>query len=115
MLVLLFLSGVFTVILGTVHFFMPVLFDFENAIPLEGSALKSFRLLFYQYPLKRSDVRGIAWVMNHAVRSTLVSIGIALWWFLRVACQFYLGRRRGDYLVCAWFCLPGALHVIAAF
>jgi hypothetical protein len=136
MIVLLFLSGLFTVFLGVVHFFMPVLFDFGNAIPSHGAPLKPFRLLLYQYPLKRSDVRGIAWVMNHAVSFTLVSIGvldlaatswlgtttgrlvcgwIAVWWILRAVCQFYLGRRTGDWIVFAWFSLLGALHVVAAF
>jgi hypothetical protein len=136
MILLLFLSGIFTVLLGGVHIFMPVLLDFEHAIPAKGAALKPFRLLFYEYQTTRSDVRGIAWVMNHSVSFTLLSIGlldliayrwrgtelasllagwIALWWFLRAACQFYLGRRPGDWMVCAWFCLLGALHAVAVF
>jgi hypothetical protein len=74
--------------------------------------------------------------MNHCVSFVIVSIGvldlyarewmgtdvgrvvafwIAGWWFLRAGCQLYLGRRRGDWLVLAWFTALGLLHVAAAF
>jgi hypothetical protein len=131
---LLLLSGVFTVILGGVHFFFPALLDFDAAIPRSAERpLKPFRLLFYRYDTKRSDVHGIAWLMNHSVSFVLVSIGIldlcsaywreepwcwilvtwiALWWFLRAACQLYLGTRRGDLLTMAWFSLLGVLHLL---
>lgn len=135
MLILLKIAGAFTMLLGAVHFFMPVLFDFNAAIPFDGPKLKPFRLLFYRYDTQRSDVRGVTWVMNHCVSFVLVSIGvldvfanqwldaavgvwlagwIAAWWFLRAACQFYLGHRRGDWMVFAWFSLLGLLHVAAA-
>ena len=39
---------------------------------------------------------------------------IATWWFLRAACQFYLGRRRGDWIIFTWFSLLSLLHVFAA-
>lgn len=128
-------SGLFTIGLGLVHFIMPVLFDFGGAIPREGPALKPFRLLFYVYNTRRSDVHGLAWVMNHAASYTLVTIGvidlfvsswlasrwgwliaswIALWWFIRAASQFYLGCRRGDWLIFAWFGMLAVLHVAAA-
>jgi hypothetical protein len=128
-------SGLFTIGLGLVHFIMPVLFDFRGAIPREGPALEPFRLLFYVYDTKRSDVYGLAWVMNHAVSYTLVTIGvidlfvsswlayrwgwliaswIALWWLIRAGSQLYLGRRRGDWLIVAWFCVLAVLHVVAA-
>ena len=68
--------GVFTICLGVVHFLFPVLLDFENAIPKQGAELKPFRLAFYRYDTKRSDVHGIAWLMNHAVSFVLVSIGV---------------------------------------
>jgi hypothetical protein len=131
--VLLILSGVFTVLLGCVHFFFPVLLDFDAAIPRTGQPLKQFRLLFYRYDTKRSDVRGIAWLMNHSVSFVLVTIGvldlafqswrfqawawlllswIAAWWFLRAACQLYLGTRRGDVLTMLWFSLLGVLHLL---
>ncbi len=33
-------SGAFTLALGIVHVFMPILFDFRQAIPAEGEPLK---------------------------------------------------------------------------
>jgi hypothetical protein len=75
-LIALAVCGLFTLILGTVHFFFPVLLDFEQAIPLEGSALRPFRLGPIRYATERRDVHGIAWVMNHAASYTLVSIGV---------------------------------------
>ena len=128
-------AGAFSVALGVVHFFLPVLLDFHRAIPNEGESLKPFRLLFYRYDTKRSDVRGIAWVMNYAVSFTLVSIGIAdlfadywlntqfrwiialwisVWWLLRAICQLYLGKRKGDLVVMAWFVLLSIIHLAVA-
>jgi len=96
--------GVFTVVLGLVHFTMPRLFDFDGAIPTEGAPLKPLSLRVVSYQTKRSDVRGIAQIMNHAVSYALVTIGVvdllverwytagfapyllawlAGWWFLR--------------------------------
>lgn len=129
-------SGAFTVALGTVHFFMPVLFDFKTAIPRDGSPIAPFRLFFFSYPTARSDVHGIAWVMNHAVSFTLVTLGVvdlfagrwlgtpggvfvgiwaAAFWALRAGSQLYLGRRRGDFLVMGWFAALAALHLCAAW
>jgi hypothetical protein len=126
-------AGVFTVLLGVVHFAMPVLFDFRTA---KGAPLRPFRLGFYRYATRRSDVHGLAWVMNHAASWTLVGIGaadlfaaswlgtphgrwlaawIAGWWFLRAATQLHIGRRRGDLVILAWFAMLGALHVAAVF
>ena len=128
--------GVFTLILGTAHFFFPALLDFEAAIPREGPPLRPFRLGPIHYPTERQDVYGIAWVMNHAASYTLVSVGvadllavrwlgtsvglglslwIAGWWFLRAGSQLYLGRRRGDWLILAGFALLGLIHTGAAF
>ena len=127
-----YVSGVFTIVLGAAHFFFPILFDFENAIPREGEPLKPFRLLFIRYATKRSDVRGIAWVMNHATSYALVTIGlldllwkawldipfgkvvalwIAGWWLIRAASQLYLGKRRGDWLILIGFAWLGVVHV----
>jgi hypothetical protein len=127
--------GVFTGLLGLVHAFMPRLFDFRGGMPAEGPPLAPFRLLGYRYDTTRSDLRGLVWVMNHAVSYTLLSIGLAdlcapawlgtdggrvlaAWiagfWFLRAGTQACLGRRRGDVLVMAWFTLLGAAHVPAA-
>ena len=135
MTVLLLLAGLFTTVLGLVHFVMPKLFDFENAIPRSGTSLKPLKIFFYKYNTTRSDIRGIASVMNHSVSFTWVTIGwldllsrhwrgteagvwiagwISLWWFLRASCQFYLGHRRGDWFVFFWFMVLGVLHLTAA-
>lgn len=132
-LLLLAVAGLFTLVLGGVHFFFPQLLDFAHAIPKEGPALKPFRLGPIRYATKRSDVHGIAWVMNHHASFVLVSIGlldllggtwlvsaagkwlalwIAVWWFLRAASQLYLGRRRGDWIILAGFSLLGILHLV---
>lgn len=118
--------GLFSLILGSVHFFFPKLLDFENAIPKEGPPLVPFRLGPIRYATKRSDVHGIGWVMNHAASYVLVSIGlfdlaafwwlgttagrwlslwIGVWWLLRAASQLYLGKRRGDRWIGAGFAL----------
>jgi hypothetical protein len=128
-------AGLFTVALGSVHFFFPRLLDFDHAVPRTGSPLKPFQLGPIRYATLRSDVHGIAWVMNHAASYTLVGIGIADlaagswlgtapgrvlalwiagWWFVRAASQLYLGRRRGDWLILAGFGLLGLLHLGAA-
>lgn len=125
-------AGIFTLVLGLLHFFFPVLLDFGTAIPKQGHPLKPFRLGPIRYSTQRGDVHGIAWVMNHAASYTLVGIGltnliapdwlmtpagrplaiwIAGWWFLRAASQLYLGRRRGDWLILAGFAILGLLHV----
>jgi hypothetical protein len=111
------------------------LLDFPVAIPRQGVPLKLFRLGPVRYATQRSDVYGIAWVMNHAASYTLVSIGIvdlmayrwlatpiapwialwiAGWWFLRAASQLYLGRRRGDWLILAGFIWLGIVHMVIA-
>ena len=131
---LLTIAGVFTLTLGTVHFFFPILFDFKNAISKEGPPLKPFRFWPIRYATQRSDVHGLAWVMNHAASYGLVSIGlldlrwsawlhqpwatllclwIAGWWFLRAGSQLYLGRRRGDWLILTGFAALGVLHIAA--
>ncbi|MCA9941519.1 MAG: hypothetical protein KC418_22925 [Anaerolineales bacterium] len=129
------ICGLFSLLLGTAHFFFPVLLDFEQAIPREGAPLRPFRLGPIRYRTLRQDVHGIAWVMNHAASYILVSIGVmdllasrwlaapwgrwlalwlAGWWFLRAGSQLYLGRRRGDWLVLAGFALLGIIHLGAA-
>jgi hypothetical protein len=127
------LAGVFTLTLGAAHFFFPVLLDFERAIPKAGAPLKPLRLWPFRYNTLRSDVHGIAWVMNHAASYVLVSIGaldlywaftgavsrplagwMAGWWFLRAGTQLYLGRRRGDWIILAGFAALGVLHGLVA-
>lgn len=125
------ICGLFSLALGSIHFFMPLLFDFRNALPADGPALKPFRLGPIRYPTQRSDVYGLAWVMNHATSYVLVSIGLADllsrlwlalaggrwlalwmagWWLLRAGTQFYLGRRRGDWQIAGGFALLAAIH-----
>lgn len=127
--------GTFTVVLGIVHFAMPWLLDFDGAIPTEGELLRPLDLLVVTYQTKRSDLRGIAQIMNHAVSYTLVSIGvvdllasqwlaawfapyllawIAGWWFLRAATQRHMGSRPGDRLVAAGVTLLGLFHLAVA-
>lgn len=132
------ICGVFTLSLGLVHFAMPVLLDFRAAIPRDDpelKVLKPLRLGRLRYATLRSDVYGIAWVMNHAASYVLVTIGvldlaavrwletdagrllalwIAGWWLLRAGSQLYLGRRRGDWLILAGFLLLAAVHLLAA-
>jgi hypothetical protein len=127
-------TGVFTVGLGVVHFAMPALFDFRTAIPLEGVALRPVRVGPVAYRTTRGDVRGIAWVMNHAASYGLVMVGfcdlgwaaardwagptteplalaIAGWWSVRAASQLYLGRRALDWIFLVFFSALGALHL----
>jgi hypothetical protein len=127
--------GVFTVVLGLVHFAMPWLLDFDGAIPTDGDPLRPLDLLVVTYQTKRSDVRGVAQIMNHAVSYTLVTIGvldllasewlgawfapyllvwIAGWWFLRAATQRHMGSRPGDRLVASGFALVGLFHLAVA-
>jgi hypothetical protein len=134
-LVALAVCGLFSALLGLAHFWFPILLDFAAAIPKEGKALRPFRLGPIRYATQRSDVYGIAWVMNHAASYTLVSIGlvdllaaiwlktpirlpltlwIAGWWFLRAGSQLYLGRRRGDWWILAGFAWLGVVHLGAA-
>jgi hypothetical protein len=129
------IAGLFTTVLGVVHFFFPKLLDFAQAIPREGSELLPFRLGPLRYATLRSDVHGIAWVMNHAASYTLVSIGIvdllayrwlgsevgrwlllwiAGWWFLRAGSQLYMGRRAADWWILAGFAWLGLVHLVIA-
>ncbi len=139
LLVGLYVSGVFAVVLGAVHFFFPLLWDFTHAIPREGGsplgALRPMRLGPLRYAVKRSDVYGITWVMNHAASLTILTIGvvdlwaaswlgtplapliagwIALFWGIRAVSQLYLGRRPGDWAILAGFALLAVWHGIAA-
>lgn len=128
-------AGAFTVVLGLVHFAMPWLLDFDGAIPTEGEPLRPLNLLVVTYRTKRTDIRGIAQIMNHHVSLALVTIGvvgllagqwldarfapyllgwIALWWFLRAVTQRHMGSRPGDWLVAGGFTLLGLFHVGAA-
>lgn len=133
--VLLYIAGAFAVVLGVLHFTFPERFGFMQALPSDDAPMQPFRLLFYRYDMKRSDLRGIVYVMNHCVSYAILALGvfdlfaphwvgtfagtlaagvIAGFWFVRAGTQFYLGHRRGDWFVVIWFALLGALHVFAA-
>ena len=133
--ILLYVSGVFAVVLGILHLTFPARFGLIAALPADGAALPPYRLWFYRYDMKRSDLRGIIYVMNHCVSYAILATGIfdgfatrwvgtfpgalasctiAGFWFVRAGTQFYLGRRLGDWFVFAWFGSLGTLHVIAA-
>ncbi len=133
---LLYATGAFAIVLGLLHFTFPKQFGFLAALPIDGAPVPPYRLLFYRYEMKRSDLRGIIYVMNHCVSYAIVAAGvfdvfcsewlgsftgslaagvIAGFWFMRAGTQFCLGRRRGDWFVFTFFALLGALHVIAAF
>lgn len=133
---LLYLCGAFAVILGSLHFFFPLLFDFDGAIPREGAALKPFPLLLGQYKSTRADIYGLVWVMNGAASFAILTVGlldllwtiwlrspygplIAIWiaffYLIRSGSQLALGKRRGDWLILAAFAALGAFHLIIGF
>src|SRR5438046_7296009 len=118
LIILLYGAGAFAVLLGILHFTFPQRFGFMQALPADGAPVPPFRLLSYRYDMKRSDLRGIVYVMNHCVSYAIVASGVfdffaARWlgaaagalaagtiagfWFIREGTQFYLGRRRGDW------------------
>lgn len=135
MLILMFfwVSGVFAVILGILHFTFADRFHYMTALPLEGADVPPFKLLFYQYPTKRSDLRGLIYVMNHCcsytilvsgifdlcsclwagtVGGALASLAIAGFYLVRAVAQNYLGRRPGDWFVMAGFSGLFLLHLL---
>jgi hypothetical protein len=132
------IAGVFTIALGVVHVSIPILMDFDHAIPSADAQLAPLRSLGmegFRYQVLRSDVRGIAWVMSNAASYVLITLGIADltapawvdtngghllamwaagWWGIRAASQFIVGRRFGDIVVAGWFGVLAAVHVVAA-
>jgi hypothetical protein len=134
---LLYGAGVFTLALGTAHFFLPRWLDFRTVILERAPDWKAphpFRLWPTAYTATPRDLNGVIWVMNHSASYTLVGIGLldlfaqgwllgagrllALWvggfWSLRAATQLTFGRRWGDWLILAWFAALGALHLWVA-
>lgn len=130
---LLYVCGVFALVLGALHFFFPLLFDFRGAIPRDGAPLKPFPLLVTSYRTIRSDIYGLVWVMNGAASFAILTVGlldlswnvwlgsaygaliaiwIALFYFIRAASQLALGTRRGDWLILAAFAALGILHIL---
>lgn len=130
---LLYVCGVFAVLLGPLHFFFPLLFDFRGAIPREGASLKPFPLLLGQYGTTRSDIYGLVWVMNGAASFAILTVGlldlfwniwlystygaliaiwIAIFYFIRSLSQLAMGTRRGDWLILAAFAALGIFHLV---
>lgn len=130
---LLYVCGAFGVILGVLHFFFPLLFDFRGAIANEGNALKPFPLLVGKYNTRRSDIYGLVWVMNgaasfailtvglldlfwtvwlHSAYGVLIAVWIALFYFIRAASQVAMGKRRGDWLILGAFAALGVFHLL---
>ncbi len=130
---LLYVCGAFALLLGALHFFFPLLFDFRGAIPTQGGALKPFPLILTKYNTTRADIYGLVWVMNGAASFAIVTIGIldlfwtvwlrsaygalvciwiALFYFIRAASQLALGKRRGNWLILAAFAALGVFHLI---
>ena len=131
-------SGLFTVALGLAHIVIPLIMDFDHAIPTPAAAptpLRPIAIGPIRYEVRRSDVRGIAWVMSNAASYVLITLGLADlaaaswlgthfgqllamwaagWWVLRAAGQFLVGRRWGDLAVAGWFAVLGAIHIVAA-
>ena len=131
-------SGVFTVALGLVHIVIPLIVDFDHAIPTATAARSPLRTISIgpiRYEVRRSDVRGIAWVMSNAASYVLITLGIADllaatwlstdhgrvlavwaagWWAIRAGGQFVLGRRWGDFAIAAWFACLAGVHLVAA-
>lgn len=133
---LFYLCGAFALILGVLHFFFPLLFDFRGAIPREGDALKPFPLLIGRYNTTRADIYGLVWVMNGAASFAILTVGlldlswtawlrspygalictwIALFYFLRAISQLVMGRRRGDWLILAAFATLALFHLFVIF
>jgi len=134
---LLLAAGTFTVVLGTLHFFLPAALDYRTLFqdhPADAKPPRRFRIPLTRYVVTIRDRYGIVWIMNHAASYTLVSIGlvdligaawlqadgrllalwIAGWWFVRAASQFAMGRRVGDWIILAFFASLGLLHLAAA-
>lgn len=132
---LLYLTGIFSLALGILHFTFPLLFDFRGAIPENGTPLKPFPLIITRYNTSRQDIRGLVWVMNIAASFAIVTVGlldlfwnvwlptsygaliavwIALFWFLRAASQLFMGRRWGDWVIIVAFAFIGAMHLLVA-
>jgi hypothetical protein len=137
---LLGLAGIFTIGLGLLHFFLPLMLDFRSVVldrPGGWKPARDFRLWPSRYIVTLSDRLGVVWVMNHAASYTLVAIGlvdllagrwlttdpgagriltlwIGGWWLVRAVTQLTFGKRLGDWVILAYFGLLAALHVIAA-
>jgi len=131
-------AGLFSLVLGIVHLWVPRIFALDRAIGTDGPSVPELGSLGrgpWTYRRRRSDAVGIAWVMSNAASYVLMSVGIldlawvagdravpmgmaglwiAGWWAIRAGGQFTVGRRRGDIAIAALFAMLAALHVALA-
>lgn len=128
--ILLVISGIFTLSLGIIHIFLPLIVGYKKIIYSLNDKLKSINLIFTSYKIKLSDLHGIIWIMNNHASYVLISIGlvniffsewllnegkllclwIGLWWLLRSFNQFFLGKRLGDYVIILIFLTLAIIH-----
>jgi hypothetical protein len=127
-------AGVFSLVLGVVHLWVPRVFALDRAIGTDGPSVTELGSLgrgAWAYRRRRSDAIGIAWVMSNAASYVLLSVGlldlawavgqravpigigglwIAGWWALRAGGQFTVGRRPGDVAIAVLFAVLALLH-----
>jgi hypothetical protein len=129
----LYLVGAFAVVLGLLHFTFPRRFGYPVVLRSDGPRPPAFRLGPYRRELRGSDLLGIVYVMNHSASLAILSIGVldllasqwagtwagrcasgwaAVFWWVRAASQLYVGHRRGDVLVIAWFTMLGLVQLL---
>ncbi len=133
--ILLWLSGIFAVILGMLHFSFPRRFGYFAVLAAVKKPLDPFELGAFRHKLTPQDLRGLMYVMNNAASYAIVLCGIAdlastrwlgtetgLWlalamagfWLLRAGSQLYIGHTPKNWLAAIWFAGIGILHIIAA-
>jgi hypothetical protein len=123
------LAGLFSLGLGIVHVWVPRIFAFDRAIGHDDAAAQLGTIDFgpWSYARRRSDARGLTWVMSNAASYVLVSIGlldlawvagsrvvpvalggawIAGWWAMRAGGQMVVGRRVGELAAALGIVLP---------
>jgi len=132
---LLWLSGIFAVVLGVLHFSFPRRFGYFAILAKVEEPLEPFALSTFKHKLTAQDLHGLMYVMNNAASYAIVLCGVAdllsarwlgtemgLWlalamagfWLLRGGSQFYIGRTPKNWLAATWFAGLGLLHVWAA-
>ncbi len=79
---LLYVTGLFALVLGGLHFFFPILFDFDGAIPRRGPPLKPFRLGFIR--LERR-------LEHELVPRHVAGVEASGWWALLPGTASYFG------------------------
>jgi hypothetical protein len=129
-------AGAFSLALGIWHIGVPRRFGFRDAIePWRSDVVGRVRLGPWHHDATRSDVMGVANVMNAATTYVLISIGVASlaagawlgspagrllagwiagWWALRAMMQLPMGRRGIDLVLVAGFAALAVLFVVAA-